>query len=198
MKGNISQQTLVEFMPQTADRLRDSWGGFFLSRVGVIPIAFSLAKKVDRVSIVSVINEVAGERIYLQTDQYRPTEMWERLLEQGFNVDESLALFVVKYHEKVIGFGRLYPEDKQPLYGNVGIVLLKSFRSIGIGTALLKFLIDCATSLGYKKMTADVLATNVRSIRLFRRFQFMERDIHDFHPMYSSGNVREITFELDL
>jgi RimJ/RimL family protein N-acetyltransferase len=174
------------------------WGGLFRPEERVIPITFALSRKFEREQIISIISEVTAERIYLQTDRYCPTEMWERLLDQGFNADERLALFVVKYNQKIIGFGRLYPEKDQPLHGNVGIVLLRSFRSIGIGSALLRFLIEFASGLGYVKMTADVLATNVRSIRLFHRFQFAERDIHDFFPTYATENVREIRFELDL
>lgn len=172
--------------------------GIFLSGIGVIQIVFVLARKVDRQQVISIIDDVAAERIYLQTDQYRPTETWERLLDQGFNVNERLALFVVKYREKIIGFGRLCPDEAQPLYGNVGIVLLGAFRSIGIGTALLKFLIDWALSLGYIKLTANVLATNVRSRRLFRHFQFKECDVHDFYPIFAPEKIQEIKFELDL
>jgi RimJ/RimL family protein N-acetyltransferase len=183
---------------QASFELQDSWTGIFLSGKGIIKVVFVSAGKADREQVVSIINEVAAERKYLQTDQYRPTETWERLLDQGFNVNERLALFVVKYEEKIIGFGRLYPDEAQPLYGNVGIVLLGAYRSIGIGTKLLKFLIDWALSLGYIKMTADVLATNVRSVRLFRHFQFTERDVHDFYPVFSPEKIQEIRFELDL
>lgn len=164
----------------------------------MLPVTITLSRKIEREQIIAVINNVAGEHIFLQTDHYCSTKMWERLLEQGFNAEERLALFVVKYKEKIIGFGRLFPEERQPLIGNVGIILLRPFRSIGIGTTLLKVLIGFASSLGYVKMTADVLATNVRSIRLFRRFRFVERDIHDFYLANSTENVREIKFEFDL
>jgi len=188
----ISQPVLV------CESLQDFWRGICLSRVDTVPVTFVLAEKADRREIISIINKVAAERIYLQTDRYRPTANWEHLLDEGLNINERFVLFVVKYKQSIIGFGRLCTDEVQPLYGNVGIVLVRAFRSIGIGTALLKFLIDWALCLGYSKLTADVLATNVRSIRLFRRFRFVERDVHDIYSIFTSEEIQEIAFELDL
>lgn len=160
-------------------------------------IIFDIAKKDDRPKIISIINQVAAERVYLQTDQYRPTPTWERLLNEGIDFDERLVLFVVKYENNIIGFGRLSPQAEN-LCGNVGIVLLSPFRSIGIGTALLEFLIAWASRLGYVKMTADILATNIRSIRLFHRFHFKEHDVHFIQSPFSTKYTQEITFVLEL
>ena len=162
-----------------------------------IPVTFGPAEEAERYEIISVINQVAAERIYLQTDQYHPTATWERLLGRGIQLDERLALFVVKYNDGIIGFGRLTPET-EILFGNVGIALLRPFRSIGIGTALLEFLIHWADRLGYERMTADILATNIRSIRLFRRFHFQACDIHLIQSPFSTEKIQEITFELEL
>lgn len=194
----VADQALVAREPQVGDALQGSWRGICLSRTGSVPVTFVPAEKADCQQVVSIINQVAAERIYLQTDQYRPTATWERLLDQRFNVNERFALFVVKYRQNIIGFGRLCPDEAQPLYGNVGIVLVRAFRSIGIGTVLLGLLIDWALCLGYRKMTADVLATNVCSVRLFRRFRFEERDVHDIDSIFTSEKIQEITFELDL
>jgi len=163
----------------------------------VIPVTFEPASEADRSEIISVINQVAAERIYLQTDRYCPTPAWERLLDKSIDLDQRLGLFVVKYKHNIIGFGRIIPQA-ETLYGNVGIVLLNPFRSLGIGTALLNFLIHWAGRLGYDRMTADILTTNIRSIRLFRRFHFRERDIHLIQSPFSTEKIQEITFELEL
>jgi len=168
-----------------------------LEKANQIFVTFEPARKGDRHKIISIINQVAAERIYLQTEQYRSTPAWEKMLDQGLQPDERLALFVVKYKQDIIGFGRLTSQT-ETLYGNVGIVLLSPFRSIGIGTALLEFLLHWADRLGYDRMTADILATNIRSIRLFRRFHFKERDIHDIQSPFSVEKIQEITFELEI
>ena len=180
------------------ESLEHSVHEILIGQASTLRVVFVLAKRCNRQQVVSIINEVSAERIYLQTDQYRSTEVWERLLEEGYNFRDRFALFVVKYKQVIIGFGRLSPDLRQPLSGNVGIVLVRAFRSMGIGSALLQLLIDLAIQLGYNKMTADVLATNARSVKLFRRFQFVERDIHDFIPFDSPRKIQEITFELDL
>ena len=148
----------------------------------------------DLDGIIPVINSVAAEKLYLQTDRYQPTPNWEELLADGFNVASGLLLIVVKYDEKVIGFGRLFPDNlRGRSTGNIGIVLLPPYRSRGIGTDLLNLLVETASEFGFQNLTADILETNLHSLRLFRRFGFSELSYQTIICPHLRGAVEEIT-----
>jgi RimJ/RimL family protein N-acetyltransferase len=136
-------------------------------------LTFEIASKSERAQIIGIIDIVASEKVHLQTGRYIPTPNWEKMLEEGVNLKAGLALFVVKYKKEIIGFGRLTPDDELGrMCGNVGIVLLEPYRSKGIGTTLLGVLIKFAAYLGFSSLTADILAGNIISLRLFGHYGF--------------------------
>lgn len=52
----------------------------------------------------------------------------------------------------------------------IGVMLAPALRGRGLGTLLLAAAIDWARAAGYRRMRADVLATNAPSLALFSRF----------------------------
>ena len=153
-----------------------------------------IASPQDRDGIIAVINSVAGERKYLQTERYCPSPVWERLLSFGINVDEGLLLFVAEVDGKMVGFARLSPDSEHPLgrnAGNIGLAFLPLYRSKGFGATILNKLIGYAAGLNYRVLTADVLETNICSKKLFTRrgfniigankkfFSFLEKDVNE-------------------
>ena len=162
-------------------------------------INFEVANTSEREAIVSIVNSVTSENIHLQSDRYIPTPAWEELLREGLNLENGLALFVVKYKEEIIGFGRLSPDGELGrCCGNVGIVLLKPFRSKGIGTALLGLLIDYAPYLGYVMMTANILAVNTVSLRLFSHHGFIMCEHHNVYLPQFDQEQQEYLYILNL
>lgn len=153
-----------------------------------------IASSQDRDDIIAVINLVAGERKYLQTERYCPSPVWERLLSYGINIEEGLLLLVAESNGKIVGFARLSPDSEHPLErnaGNIGLAFLPLYRSKGFGATILSKLIDYAIQLNYRVLTADVLETNICSKKLFVRrgfnivgvtkkfFSFLEKDVNE-------------------
>lgn len=170
-------------------------------RRGELSLKFSVqvAQSEEREDVIRVIDVVASEKIYLQTAAYQSTPNWEALLNQGINHCNGLALFVVKYKEKIIGFGRLYPDETFGCsVGNIGIVLLKPFRSKGIGTELLGFLIVSAPDFGFSSLSANVLEDNVYSRRLFSRYGFLVCDEQQIFLPHLQHEKQELLYRLDL
>ncbi len=72
------------------------------------------ARSGDRDQVIAVINAVAGERRYLQTDRYLPTPAWEQVLGEGVDPKQGLLLMVVESDRRIVGFARLTREGEQP------------------------------------------------------------------------------------
>lgn len=157
-----------------------------------------LACPADREQIIRLIDTVAGERRYLQTDRYVPTPAWEQLLSKGVNLREGLLLLVIESGEQTIGFARLTPDLGHPsgrLAGNIGITLLPAYRSQGIGTFALGWLMACAARLQYQTLTANILSTNLRSLRLFRKFGFAPAAVKKIYLPFVGSESEEVTVE---
>ena len=57
--------------------------------------------------------------------------------------------------------------------GILGIVVKNGFRDLGIGTEVMKTLIEQATTLGFKVLTLQVFATNRRAIHVYEKVGFV-------------------------
>jgi len=164
-------------------------------------IRLRIASEADRNDIIAVINSVTGEQKYLQTGRYCSTPTWERLLAEGLHVEDGLLLLAVESREGIIGFARLNPDGEHVhgrKAGNVGIALLRSYRSMGIGAIILKVLIACALELGYGVLTANILESNIRSRRLFSRFGFRNINCRSIFLVFIHDHVNELYCELRL
>jgi RimJ/RimL family protein N-acetyltransferase len=58
--------------------------------------------------------------------------------------------------------------------GVLGIVIKKGFREVGIGTEMMKTLVDQATALGLKLLMLHVFATNERAIHVYENVGFVQ------------------------
>jgi len=160
-----------------------------------------VATRDDREQVIRVINTVASERQHLQTDFYRPTASWEKVLREGTSFNAGLLLLVENAHGRVIGFARLTPYQEDTCrcaVGNVGIALLKPYRSLGIGSMLLRKLIASAPLFGLHELEANVLSRNLHSRNLFHKHGFAVSSIRKINVSFLKNPVDEILFKLDL
>ena len=128
----------------------------------------------DASQVISVIDSVCAEGIYLATERYTPTPQWERALHNPAKHPDHLLL-VPEVDGQVIGWCRVFPNDFSPKTqhtGEVGIGLLKPFREIGIGTVLMERAIEWARTQGLEKLTVSTFSTNLRAINLFKKMGF--------------------------
>lgn len=58
--------------------------------------------------------------------------------------------------------------------GVLGIVVQKGFRDSGIGTEMMKTMIEQARTLGLKVLTLQAFATNKRAIHVYENVGFVE------------------------
>ncbi|MCB9144213.1 MAG: GNAT family N-acetyltransferase [Anaerolineales bacterium] len=159
-------------------------------------ITYRFYKKKDREALIDIINQVAGRERSLQTEKYVPTPAWEKLLEVGVEKKSGNMLLVVCDEGKLAGFGRLSSEDQgNRAAGNVGIVLLPGYRSQGIGTKILKFIIGISTKFNYAHLTANILFDNEISLRLFRGQGFRKSSSRPIFAANRNEFVEEIKMQ---
>ncbi|KYH39487.1 MAG: GCN5-related N-acetyltransferase [Candidatus Bathyarchaeota archaeon B63] len=58
--------------------------------------------------------------------------------------------------------------------GDVGIIIKSGYRDLGIGTEIMKTLIDQARRMGLEILTLTVFATNKRAIHVYEKVGFRE------------------------
>jgi RimJ/RimL family protein N-acetyltransferase len=129
----------------------------------------------DKFQIIKNINSIGSENIYLATNSYVPTPLWEAAL-NGEDVGKLPSLLAVaEVNGKVIGHGRSFSvglDTKDAHVVDFGIALLREYRLKTIGSQLLKYLIDWSQQVGYKKITANVFASNEVALHVFDKLGF--------------------------
>lgn len=127
----------------------------------------------DASQVISAIDSVCAEGIYLVTERYTPTPQWEKVLHNPAKYPDHLLL-VPEVDGQVIGWCRVFPNDspKTQHVGEVGIGLLQPFRERGFGTALMECAIEWARAQGLEKLTVSTFSTNLRAINLFKKMGF--------------------------
>jgi acetyltransferase len=93
------------------------------------------------------------------------------------NVDgeRRVAIVAVDPHDssELIAIAR-YDRSDDPLHAEVAIVVDERWQGHGLGTAVLRRLVQHATSHGVQMLRANILASNVRSLALFHELGLPE------------------------
>ena len=165
------------------------------------PFAVRPANPADAQEIERNIMAICAEQEYLHTDTFVRTSEWEALLAQSIDLQGRQILLVAVAGESVIGHARLFPPwfgSKGRHVADLGIAILRPWRDIGIGTAMLGYLLEWAIRLDYLKASVEVIATNQRAINLFRKFGFVEEGRRLNHIRINDTYIDEILMGLNL
>jgi len=129
------------------------------------------ASKEDARAITDVVNSVASEKRYILTEKSR--EDWDKAVSEIKEKGRGL-LIVAQADGKVVGMGHLTKGkwEKNRHVGFLGMVILKEFREIGIGTAMMDYMMRYARQERLEKISLNVFSTNERAIHLYQKFGF--------------------------
>lgn len=133
------------------------------------------ARSADAETLLSNVNEVGAEEVYLHTEKLEKTPEQEREWIAGYDGKRSLLL-VAEIQGKVVGQAdvRCGQLMKNSHTAQFGISLLKEARGIGLGRVLTEACIAWARSTGVRKLCLTVFATNHPAMALYRRLGFEE------------------------
>ena len=129
------------------------------------------ATEKDAKAITDIVNSVASEKRYIVTEKSR--EDWDKAVSEIREKERGL-LMVAQVNGKVVGMGHLTKGkwEKNRHVGFLGMVILKEFREIGIGTAMMDYMMRWARQEQLEKISLSVFSTNKRAIRLYQKFGF--------------------------
>lgn len=129
----------------------------------------------DAESILRNYTSVVEERQFLMTDQVIAAERRQKILGRIRAPEPEFLFIVAELKGNVIGELKLGPfssSAKTSHVRNLGMEILRDYRSIGVGTALMDYAIGWCISIGIEKIVLDVFSTNAEAIRLYRKMGF--------------------------
>jgi len=135
------------------------------------------ARETEAQELLALVNEVGREGIYIGTEKLLLDLDEERRFIRDAIEDPRKLLLVAEVAGKIVGisniFGGRFGEKDRHL-GTLGMLVAKPYRELGLGAAMMSFLLDWARDVGFEKVELEVFSTNERAINLYRKFGFFE------------------------
>ena len=141
----------------------------------------------DLDEITAIYNEILTNSTAIYSD--RPATLEERIAWWRTRLDQGYPVLVAVEATRIAGYAtfgdfRSWPGYRFTVEGTVHIHCAS--RGMGVGSALLRLLIDRAAAINKHSMIAGVDSENVASLRFLERFGF-ER----------AGHLREVGYKFD-
>jgi RimJ/RimL family protein N-acetyltransferase len=142
-----------------------------------IPFHLRPANISDKEEIINNISSVCNEKVFLPTDNFVLTSEWQKVLDKPVDEENGNLLIVAQAGENIVGHLRLFPMwfgAKGRHVGEIGIVIAQPWRERGIGKAMLAYALDWARFAQFQRLIASVFATNLRALKLFLLYNFIQ------------------------
>jgi putative acetyltransferase len=145
------------------------------------------AAPADAAALVELARDVGSEpeRWLISTSEWRGAGEERRYL-RSLRRSRDAAVFVAEAPEGIVGrlsVGR-DPHPASSHVADLGLMVAKSHRRLGIGRALLQRAVDWADGAGVSKLELHVFPHNVPALRLYESFGFR-------HEGYRHGHYRQ-------
>jgi RimJ/RimL family protein N-acetyltransferase len=132
----------------------------------------------DLDDFLELINSLVEEKaqIYITKKFTREEEAeWLRKVLSLLEKDEAFFL-VAEVEKKAIALSdfQIKSGDKEHPVGEIGIIVRKGYRNLGIGTEILKTIQEWAVFFGLHTMTINAFATNKRAIHVYEKVGFVQ------------------------
>lgn len=137
-----------------------------------------LATENDLEAILAIYNDAILNTTAVYTYQAKTLE--ERQYWFHKKEEEGYPLWVYEHDGKVVGYATYGSFREWPAYKYTvehSLYVHKDFRNHGIGSTLLKTLIQDANSKGYATLVAGIDASNANSIHLHKKLGFISAGI---------------------
>lgn len=129
----------------------------------------------DAENIINAINSVGAEKVYILTEIFAHDADWERnFIQEHVKEKKDFLLVVAEVEGNIVGTSSIHPgsSPKDRHVGGLGISIVKEWRGLGIGTAMMTYMINWAKNYGLEKLYLSVFSTNQRAINLYKKFNF--------------------------
>ena len=91
---------------------------------------------------------------------------------------DEIFFLVAEVEGKVIASSDIHPlKGFERHVGVLGIIVKNGFRNVGIGTEMMKALVEQASKMGLKVLTLSAFATNRRAIHVYEKVGFVQTGV---------------------
>ncbi len=120
---------------------------------------------------------VAHERVYIEMIEAPPLEKVSSF--QNDLISKNGPVYYAIQGNRVVGWCDVFPfnNPRQSHRGGLGMGLLPEFRGKGIGSKLLKAVLDHSKKFGLEKVELNVYTTNEPAIALYKKFGFEQEGL---------------------
>jgi RimJ/RimL family protein N-acetyltransferase len=129
----------------------------------------------DAEAVIAHVNAVGAEGIHIMTERLLKTPKEERSVFRRADGESGLYLVAVIGGEIVgsadVERGR-HSKDRHT--ASLGIALRRDARGVGLGLAMMQRMIAWARSVGIRKLTLGVFASNAPAVALYRKLGFAQ------------------------
>ena len=88
------------------------------------------------------------------------------------------------------GFDAVSPHERAKHRAGLGMAIKKEYWGLGIGTAILKALVESAKSAEYEQLELEVITENDRALALYKKLDFTIYGTHEDSFKYRDGRYR--------
>lgn len=147
----------------------------------------------DAEQLLRNINEVAAEGEWILTESIPWDLRREKEWIRGFD-DQWSVLYLAEVDRRVVGQvdGRISSYPKARHVASLGIAIVKAYRGLGIGQALMGRILAWMQARGIEKAVLEVFSTNERAIALYRKLGFEVEAVRPRHYKIRGAYVDDV------
>lgn len=137
-------------------------------------VIFDELKEQDLPEMMEVFNSVIEERIYFPRDEGVPDIETARQWYKD-HIKSGLFYLAARVDDEFVGGATVEPgRGKTSHVAYFGIYLRREFRNMGIGTRLIKAIIEIARRKRFEMIKLNVFSSNRQAVRLYQKLGFLE------------------------
>ena len=123
------------------------------------------------------LDVVAREEKYILFLEAPPAESVEQFVKK--NIENKVPQVFALDGEEVVGWADIFPHTRKTVdhRGMLGMGVLPPYRGQGIGSFLLKEVIELARTRGLEKVELEVYASNIGAQALYKKFGFVQEGL---------------------
>ncbi len=145
----------------------------------------------DREALLGLFDPISPEDLSLMRNDVRNRELvasWTERLDY-----KKIFPLVAVINDRIVGDASLHFRGGPSRHvADVRIFLSKDYRRCGLGSAMLRALLDIARKSGLQQMVAEVIADQVKVINAFKQLGFELRATYPDYFMMPDGETHDV------
>jgi L-amino acid N-acyltransferase YncA len=145
----------------------------------------------DKTGLIALFDPIAAEDLRLMHSNVRDSELvagWVDHLDY-----KKILPLVAVVNGRIVGDATLrFHTGPERHIGDMRIFITKEFRRRGLGTAMLRALIDLGRKCGLRQLVAEALASQVKTIKAFKELNFELRATYPDYFMTPEGETHDV------